>query len=123
LLRKGRRNPPEWLLAGTGKRHAFAFSRNPARISDLPFVLFFLQEMTIVEQSEYPGEWKLTTLKHTSAIEDVATRREVIAFHWRSEGPVPYRTFTTVLSNRNFRSPEKPRSCWKVNHRGRNLFS
>ncbi|HWD99933.1 MAG TPA: hypothetical protein VG345_12880, partial [Bryobacteraceae bacterium] len=60
---------------------------------------FFLQEMTILEHPENPGEWKVRTLRNTYAIPqvhvrdgDMQTRREIIAFHWERgrKEPAPY---------------------------------
>ena len=71
----------------------FAFNKNPARLNDSPYDLFFVQKVEIVEDVREPGAWKVSTLGYTYAIERHADAQEVLAFHWEgheAKNPRPH---------------------------------
>ena len=59
----------------------FVFARNPARLSDSDYTLYFLQEFMVVQRPSQ-NNWAIKTRKYSYVIERRSDGREIIAFHW-----------------------------------------
>jgi hypothetical protein len=71
----------------------FAFTQNPARLSNSQYSLFMIQHYRIVRDGRTPGSFKVKTLRYQYNIERSNDAQELICFHWEGDtakNPVPH---------------------------------
>jgi hypothetical protein len=64
---------------------AFSFLRNPAKLGESPYALFFLQKIQVIQDKDQPGCWCVKTLSYEYNIERLDDSQEVICFHWEGK--------------------------------------